>query len=267
MKNKHDIMWLEEVDSTNEEARRRISDIDNLSVLSSFRQTAGRGQRGNKWSSAPGENLTFSIVLKYALQADRQFVISEIAALAVVDFLYECGIDAMIKWPNDIYVGNRKICGILIENSLRGNTLSHSIVGIGLNVNQTVFDPSLPNPTSIALCRPDHHQDPSLRHPDPSLRHPERSEGSLPRMLDRFMEIFTSYVDRYMYNDDAHCALRTLYLDRMWRLNEKASYIDTATGTQFTGAIRGLSDIGLLIVELDDGRIREFGFKEIGYIL
>lgn len=256
MKNKHDIMWLEEVDSTNEEARRRISDIDNLSVLSSFRQTAGRGQRGNRWSSAPGENLTFSVVLKYALQADKQFVISEIAALAVVDFLDEYGINAKVKWPNDIYVGNRKICGILIENALRGSSLSHSIVGIGLNVNQTVFDPSLPNPTSIALCRP-----------DPSLRHPERSEGSLPRMLDRFMDIFTAYVDRYMQTDDGHAALRTLYLSKMWRLNEKASYTDTASGIEFTGTIRGMSEIGLLIVELDDGRIREFGFKEIGYIL
>lgn len=263
MKNKHDIIWLEEVDSTNEEARRRISDIDNLSVLSSFRQTAGRGQRGNRWSSAPGENLTFSVVLKYALQADRQFVISELAALSVVDFLAEYDIDARIKWPNDIYVGNRKICGILIENALRGGRLSHSIVGIGLNVNQTVFDPSLPNPTSIALCRPD----PSLRHPEHSLRHPERSEGSLPRMLDRFMAIFKANADRYMHTDEGHAALRTLYLGKMWRLNEKASYTDTATGMEFTGTIRGLSDIGLLIVGLEDGRIREFGFKEIGYIL
>ena len=92
MKNKHDIIWLEEVDSTNDEARRRISDIDNLSVVSAVRQTAGRGQRGNRWQSADGENLTFSIVLKFgadqleSMSASGQFVISEVAALSVVDF-------------------------------------------------------------------------------------------------------------------------------------------------------------------------------------
>lgn len=276
MKNKHDIIWLEEVDSTNEEARRRISDIDNLSVVSSVRQTAGRGQRGNRWQSADGENLTFSIVLKFgadqleSMAASGQFVISEVAALSVVDFLARHDIEAKIKWPNDIYVGDKKICGILIENALKGNCLSHSIVGIGLNVNQTVFDTSLPNPTSMALC------------------HPERSEGSLPALQIRFMDIFKEYSSLYLNLTGDRAGLRELYLARMWKKDMTARFLDYTdmpsghidgpvvptyaglenNGKEFSGIIRGLSDIGNLLVEdLSDGKVREFGFKEIGYIL
>ena len=155
MTKKHDIMWLDTVDSTNDEARRHISDIDNLSVLSALEQTAGRGQRGNRWTSRPGENLTFSIVLKSpVLMADDHFALNEIAALSVTDFLSIYGIKAEIKWPNDIYVDGRKICGILIENSFRGKSISTSIIGIGLNINQRNFDVNLPNPTSMVLCSP-----------------------------------------------------------------------------------------------------------------
>ncbi|MBE6217881.1 MAG: biotin--[acetyl-CoA-carboxylase] ligase [Bacteroidales bacterium] len=283
MKSKHDIIWLEEVDSTNDEARRRISDIDNLSVVSAVRQTAGRGQRGNRWQSADGENLTFSIVLKFGadqlepMAASGQFVISEVAALSVVDFLARHDIEAKIKWPNDIYVGDKKICGILIENALKGNFLSHSIVGIGLNVNQTVFDTSLPNPTSMALCHPEHFP-----------RHPERSEGSLPPLLNRFMDIFKEYSNRYMNITGNRARLRELYLAKMWKIDVTARFYDFTDlpsghidgpvvpiypgdenhGRVFSGIIRGLSDIGNLLVEdLSDGKVREFGFKEIGYIL
>ena len=149
-------MWVETVDSTNNETSRHISCLDNLSVVSALSQSSGRGQRGNVWLSEPGENLTFSIVHKYEkyeLAAKNQIVVSAIAALSVVALLSEYGIDAEIKWPNDIYVGEKKICGILIEHTVAGDYISHSIVGIGLNVNQCNFDVSLPNPTSIALCQ------------------------------------------------------------------------------------------------------------------
>ena len=146
MAKKHDIIWLESIDSTNEECRRRISDIDNLSVVAALSQTSGKGQRGNVWLSESGQNLTFSIVLKFpakGLKAEMepmlaydQFVLSEITSLAIVDLLADFGIEAKIKWPNDIYIGDRKICGMLIENSLRGEWIQHSIIGIGLNVNQ-----------------------------------------------------------------------------------------------------------------------------------
>jgi BirA family biotin operon repressor/biotin-[acetyl-CoA-carboxylase] ligase len=254
MAKKHDIIWLDTVDSTNEEVRRRISDLDNLSVVSAFSQSAGRGQRGNTWSAKAGENLTFSILARHAgIRALDQFVISEITALSVVDLLAIHGINARIKWPNDIYVGDRKICGILIENSLKESFVSTSIIGIGLNVNQTCFDPSLPNPTSMALSAPSEEPGPSY---------------DLKYTLEDFMEIFSGYCRRYLNITGGYARLRKLYLAQLWRKDEPAKYVDTSTGLGFTGIIRGLSDIGHLIVEdTEKGELKEFAFKEIGYII
>ena len=252
MTKKHDIIWLESIDSTNDEARRHIDTLDNLSVLSAIRQTSGRGQRGNTWSSGEGENLTFSIVLKYdklpQVRAIDQFIISEIAALSVVDCLSSHGISAQIKWPNDIYVGNKKICGILIEHSVRESQLSSSIVGIGLNVNQRNFDVNLPNPTSMVLCRPE------------SL--------DLPALLEEFMDIFSGYCTRFMNITGGYARLRKLYLGQMWRMEEDAGFIDLKSSEEFTGRIKGLSDIGhLLIEDIKKGELKEFAFKEISYII
>lgn len=288
---KADIMWIGSTDSTNEEAKRHISDIDNLSVLSALEQTAGRGQRGNQWHSAPGENLLFSIVLKYRkdemlsdtlspVRACDQFVISEAAALAITDFLSGYGISAKIKWPNDIYVGDKKICGILVEHSIRGEWLSNSIIGIGLNINQRNFNVNLINPTSISLQT--------------------GMSYDIKESLDDFMEIFTAYLERYLNITGGYLKLRKMYLSQLWRKNCEASFIDYTTlqsghldgpmnirpqndpdsgspshinpqdqpGNVFPGIIRGLSSTGNLLVEdLSTGLTREFGFKEIGYIL
>ena len=357
MSKKHDIIWLESVDSTNEEAKRHISDIDNLSVLSALEQTAGRGQRGNTWTSAPGENLMFSIVLKFSeepdgngesacmplLPARDQFILNEIASLSVVDFLSQHGIPARIKWPNDIYVGSKKICGILIENSLRGSEISTSIIGIGLNINQRNFNVNLPNPTSMVLERGIYNSQgipqntSALSHCNSGLSfgnskslefhsesvecHSERSEGSfdLSSCLNDFMDIFNAYVLRFLSvpaaspsKGTASKDLRRMYLSRLWRMDEPARFIDYASlpsghldgpmniylegaesaspvfaghsatdsgssvygglpateGRPFTGIIRGLSPIGHLLVEdLSTGELKEFAFKEIGYIL
>ena len=152
-----DIIWLEKTDSTNLELRRRIDTLDNLSVICAVEQTAGRGQGDHTWTSAPGENLTCSVLLRFAdispLRASDALYITKIITLALVDLLSDYGIQARIKWHNDIYVGGLKICGILIENILNGEMISESIVGIGLNVNQTVFPDYLPNPVSIAALK------------------------------------------------------------------------------------------------------------------
>ena len=292
MTKKYDIIWSEELDSTNDEARRRISDLDNLSVLSVERQTAGRGQRGNSWKSAPGENLTFSIILKFRkgdassdesscdsavlpqLKAVDQFVLSEISSLVLLRLLENHGIMASVKWPNDIYIGSCKVCGMLIENSILGSSVSSSIIGIGLNVNQRNFDVSLPNPTSMLLevtkqkCLP-------------------ASRYDLKSLLNDFMDIFLTLINRYMIDrQDSFDELRKNYLSHLWRLNEPARFIDYTVlpsgysdkpvvtgitdiaGKEFTGIIRGLSPIGHLLVEdLDAITLREFSFKEIGYIL
>ena len=136
--------------STNDEARNLIYKEGDIVIAE--HQTAGRGQRGHTWESAEGENLTFSLILEPRfLPVNEQFLLSEVLALGLVDTLAEYGIEAKIKWTNDIYVGDRKIVGMLIENSLGSGSMARTIAGIGLNVNQSEFDPSLPNPTSMTL--------------------------------------------------------------------------------------------------------------------
>lgn len=253
MKSKHDIIWIDSTDSTNDEVRRRFSELDNLSVLTAQRQTYGRGQVGNLWSSAPGENLTFSIIMKFGdglmpeVRAIDQFVISKVAALSVVDLLAAHDIEGKIKWPNDIYVENRKICGILIENALMGYNLVSSIIGIGLNVNQTCFDPSLPNPTSIAICS---------------------KTLPLPELMEEFMDIFKAYCSRYLNITGGYTRLGRLYLSQLWRINEEHSYINLIDNETFTGIIKGISEVGNIIIEdKEKGELKEFAFKEIGYII
>jgi BirA family biotin operon repressor/biotin-[acetyl-CoA-carboxylase] ligase len=186
MESKTDIIWLERVDSTNDEARRHISEIDNLSVVSALEQTKGRGQRGNRWSSQPGENLTFSLVVKdFRIKANEQSAISQATALSLVDLLSRHEIKARIKWPNDIYAGDEKICGILIENSLKGSEIDWSIIGIGLNVNQTTFPEDLPNPTSMKLCT--------------GNSNPYNTR----EILEEFMGIFTGYYREYLNGNGA----------------------------------------------------------------
>ena len=152
MAKEHDIMWLEEVDSTNKYARRHIESLDNLSVVSALSQTEGKGQGEHLWHSKAGENLLFSIILKNPpFAASDQKIISDLAARSIVSLLHSHGIEAWIKPPNDIWVDRKKICGILIEHSLIGSRISWTIIGIGLNVNQTIFPSDLPNPTSMSL--------------------------------------------------------------------------------------------------------------------
>lgn len=142
--------FLEETTSTNDEARNpRYGHGD---AICAERQSAGRGQRGHTWSSEEGCNLMFSLVWEPCfLPVSEQFLLSEAVALALTDLFGGYGIDARIKWTNDIYAGDRKLVGILIEHNLTGDRLSRTIVGIGVNVNQTRFDPSLPNPSSMHL--------------------------------------------------------------------------------------------------------------------
>lgn len=149
------IIWLERAESTNHELRSRIDGLDNLSVIAAREQTAGRGQGDHSWFSSPGANLTFSMLMRFGEgwpvtlgSSDAAFV-TRICTLAIHDYLLDRGIESRIKWPNDIWVGERKICGILIENSSMGGQLSWSIAGIGLNVNETSWPAELPNPVSM----------------------------------------------------------------------------------------------------------------------
>lgn len=150
---KAQILWLETADSTNHVLRERMAELDNLSVIAAREQTAGRGQGTHTWFSTPGENLTFSILYRFGavgtLAASDALLITQVTTLALRDYLLGHGVQARIKWPNDIWVEERKICGILIENILEGGLVRESIVGIGLNVNETGWPAELPNPVSL----------------------------------------------------------------------------------------------------------------------
>ena len=147
------ILWLESADSTNSELRRRSAGLDNLSIVAAREQTAGRGQGTHTWYATPGANLTFSILYRFegasGLAASDAILITQVTTLAIRDYLLGHGVRARIKWPNDIWVEDRKICGILIENTLESGMVRESIVGIGLNLNETGWPPELPNPVSL----------------------------------------------------------------------------------------------------------------------
>ena len=150
-----DILWLDTVNSTNDAVRERLESLDNLSIIAAENQLSGRGQGDHLWISEAGMNLTFSIALRFGdsrrLPARDEQLINGFVTPAICSFLSSEGVISRVKKPNDIYVGDRKICGILVENILEGQYVRDSIVGVGLNLNQTEFPSNLPNPVSLRL--------------------------------------------------------------------------------------------------------------------
>ena len=158
------IIWLDSAKSTNSELRMRLEELDNLSVIAAVEQTAGRGQGSHTWYSSPRTNLTFSILYRFPedgqglLKVADMLLVTQITTLGIRDYLLSKGITAGIKWPNDIWVGDRKICGILIENILDGDRIEASIVGIGLDVNEETWPEELPNPVSMKQLTGVHYE-------------------------------------------------------------------------------------------------------------
>lgn len=152
----HSVICLNTVDSTNSYLNSLIAEkppAEGL-VVWALEQYAGKGQRGSSWISPPGVNLTLSILLQPRfLPLSEQFWLTKALALGVADFISTTvtGASVKIKWPNDIYVNDRKIAGILVENTLESSSIKYCIAGIGLNINQDSFDPSLPNATSLKI--------------------------------------------------------------------------------------------------------------------
>lgn len=144
------IIWLDTAESTNKCIREASGSLDNLSVVAAVSQTAGRGQGDHTWFSTPGKNLTFSMLFRPAgLAVADAGSISCAVALGIRDYLLARGVTARIKWPNDLWVGEKKICGMLIENILSGPAVKESIIGIGLNLNEENWPAELPNPVSL----------------------------------------------------------------------------------------------------------------------
>ena len=208
-------------------------------------QTAGRGQRGHTWESREGENLTLSLLLEpQFLPPSEQFLISECVALGVCDALLHYGIEAQIKWTNDIYIGNRKLAGILIEHKLQGSALARTVAGIGLNVNQKAFSDDLPNPISMAQA---------------TGREFDREEV--------LQTVATSLMARYeQLRDGCAVELQADYHQRLYRLGQEHCYA-LPDGSRFRGIIRAVEPTGALRIENERGEQLSFLFKEVEFII
>ena len=245
MKEEVDIQWLEEVDSTNNEAIRHLAEIDNMTVIAAVHQTAGRGQRGNSWLTHAGENLTFSMVVKFGddgfppLEASRQFILTRCVTLGVSDYLESEGIECSVKWPNDIYVRNKKICGMLIENTLKGPLLAASVIGIGLNVNQKDFPPQLMNPVSMSKLT--------------------GKEYDIKEELPKLCRFLQSRLSNYDNADE--------YASRLYRFGLFNEYVVCSSGESICAKIVSVSNSGLICLETNKGERFEFAFKEISYVI
>lgn len=204
-------------------------------------QTKGRGQRGNSWISEPHKNATFSIILEPVfVRPQQQFHLHVITTLAIFDALSTQLDDRLkIKWPNDIYYGNQKLGGILIENSLSGAQISSSIIGIGLNVNQVSFG-SL-SATSLRLLTGRDHD--------------------IHAIIEDILVNLESQYSRLKQNDSSELISR--YQCLLYRKDIPAQFI--ADGEKFTGVIKGINESGQLCID-ENGILRTFNFKEIEFL-
>lgn len=239
------LITLKEVASTNSFLKDALSKSTPLlegTVIMAERQFAGRGQFDQTWLSDAGLNLTFSILLKPVfLAVDQQFELNKAISLGLNDVLRKYkGDDAVIKWPNDSYIGKKKIAGILIENMISGSSIRHAIVGIGLNVNQIEFPASLKNVTSL---KEGLHQDYDL--------------------LQLLAEICGAVESRYLqlragnFKKLAQDYLDRMYLFRQWSVFKSADI-------SFEGRIVGVSKTGQLQIETGEG-IKSFNNKEVEF--
>lgn len=232
---KWNIIHIEETDSTNRWLRNH--DSKEKTVVVADYQTAGRGCGNNTWESENGKNLLFSLLFRPdSIAVTRQFHISMAISLAICEALDQHIGDVSIKWPNDIYWRNGKICGILIENSVQGGIIRDSIAGVGLNVNQRVFHSNAPNPVSLwQICEQE-----------------TDCEALLSDILQRF--------DALLGGD-----IRHRYLSRLYRREGFHPYAD-ANGA-FMAEINDVLDDGHLVLHDDNGNERRYAFKEVQFII
>lgn len=242
-----EIIRLEEVSSTNAYLRERLHTLCAPVAVTAKYQTAGRGQRGNTWYSDSGANLLFSLLFRPAVDIHPrdQFSLSMAVSLAVTDMLADHDIHACVKWPNDIYVGDNKIAGILIENGFTGPRIEWSITGIGLNVNQTSFPAGIPNPVSMKQIKGSTYDTVILS---------EKLSHHLIQRLDTVEGYLQDAMDEYK-----SC---------LWRNDgEFHPFIDTDSGEQFSARIHDVESSGMLVVEDGPGNLRKYFFKEVSFVL
>jgi len=245
---KFDLIKYNSLDSTNAEAVRLYKDSKAKSgmVIQTIEQANGKGYGNNRWESEPGKNLTFSLLFKpQSIMPSDQFIITQMISLSVLEILSEIIKEktCFIKWPNDIYVNDNKIAGILIQNFIIGNNIDCSIIGVGLNVNQQIFLSDAPNPTSIKL--------------------ESNKQHSLEKILNSILNRFYQYA-RQLPSPSFIKSLNNKYLKHMYRYGVPHTYRDSES--TFTAVITGISEYGQLLLKKDDGTIKVYGFKEVHYL-
>lgn len=239
------LVRLEETASTNRYLNELIQQeaIPEGTVVTADYQASGQGLGGTTWFSEPGSNLLMSVIFKPDfLPVKKIYVVSKAIALAIKDFLAEEGIQAKIKWPNDIYVEGKKICGVLIENSLRGSVVLQSICGIGLNINQHVFPKEIPNPVSMKMIT-------GITYSVDACR------SKLCRQLEkRYLQIKAQNFN--LINNDYLKSLHLFYEMEMFE----------ASSEKFSARIIDVEDEGRLVIKKENGTIHRFAFKEIKFL-
>lgn len=239
------LIKLNEVDSTNDYLKERLSKstpVKEGTVIMAVDQKRGRGQRGNSWVSEAGKNLTFSILLKPSfLTPDEQFYLNITISWSIVQALQPILGDRLsIKWPNDIYVDEKKLGGILIENLISGSKWKESIVGIGINVNQNHFE-GLPNACSIKQLLQEEYSLTDLLY-------------ELCRRIEaNYTELKTHGVSR----------LQTFYVQYLFGLNQVREF--SINGIRVQGKIVDITRKGQLMIDFD-GHTANFDFKEIVFV-
>ena len=235
---KYNIIKIHDLVSTNDYALSlRSSEFfhEGLVIVSDFQQK-GRGQRGASWESERGKNLILSVVIESRISISKQFDISKIASLSVIDCLFKLGVDSNIKWPNDILVRSNKIAGVLVDNVISQDQVAYSVVGIGLNVNQLNFDTYNPLATSLKLELKKHF--------------------SLEQVQNYLLSSLENRIKSYRNKE----VLDVKYLDVLFQ-KDKVSCFE-ANSIKFNGIIRGVTERGRLIVETGD-LINNFDLKDI----
>ena len=235
------IIKLINVDSTNSYAlslKKNEIFKEGLVVTSDF-QSNGMGQRNSFWESDRGVNLLMSIVVEPNIKILDQFDLIKISSLSIAQILESLSIKSKIKWPNDILVDSQKIAGVLIHNIISGKILTHSIIGIGLNINQISFDEYSPMATSLKKLKNNNFNIDDIRS----------------SLIARFFHNLRLYRSAKDFSDE--------YQDLLFQKNKIAVFEDK--NKRFNGKIKGVKKNGILLVELND-KIREFDLKEIKMI-
>ncbi len=240
------LIKLNATDSTNTYLKdlERKTSIPDETVVTARNQLKGRGQMGNGWHSKSGQSLTFSMFKRFdEITAEQQFLISMAVSLAIVDVLKHLNIPNLsIKWPNDILSANKKVGGILIENVLQGRFIKYSIIGIGMNVNESYFS-GLPQASSLKL-----------------------QTGITFQMNDVLNNLIQSvFASLRIVRTQDFLSLKNNYESNLFR-KEKVSVFENQIGYRFNGIIRGISDSGELLMEPENNSVQKFQTKEIKMI-